>query len=188
MENQQNNGALYKWLLGLTASLFVIAGLTGWFRYHLGDKNRENIQAAARADLALIANAQKSFKERFGTYTTDLVSLGIAPKYVYYKIGFVKSMATEASDVPVPGHDPTRMDLDAVKKARPTARIGLSEQTGLDKIDFASLDSFCPDCTATADTFRAMAVANLDEDETLDVWTVDHEGKIDHLSDDLKQQ
>lgn len=188
MPQTSSNASIVKWSLGLLASLFVIAGVVGWYRYYLGDKNRDQIQQGARADLDLIFKAEKSFKERFGYYTTDLVSLGVAPKYVLYKVGFVRPMAKEEAGLPVTGHDPFRINLDLVKQAKPDAPIAYSRQTRLDEIDLSTLASLCTNCTATASTFRAIAAANLDDDPDLDVWTVDHEGKIEHLVNDLAAQ
>lgn len=187
MEYKEVSGSsLVKWVLGLGVSLFVAAGVTGWYKYYLGDKNRDNIQKAAVADLDLVFKAEKSFKQRFGYYTTDLVSLRVAPKYVFYKFGFLKPMAASEPSLAATGHDPARMNLDLVKQARPDANIAFSEQTKLEAIDFTALGTFCGNCTATADTFRAIAAANLDDDSTLDVWTIDQEGKVEHLSDDLR--
>ncbi|MCM2281963.1 MAG: hypothetical protein NDI61_08975 [Bdellovibrionaceae bacterium] len=180
------NHVLVKWLLGLLAALFVMAGLMGWYRYYLGDHNRDQIQKGARADLDLILKAERAFKSQFGFYTTDLVLLGIEPKYVFYKIGFLKPLDISAVAQPPEKHDPTRMNLDLVKKTKPQARIAYSPQTRLETIDFSTLASLCTDCTATGTTFRAIAVANLDEDPELDVWTVDQEGTFQQLADDLQ--
>ncbi len=185
-DGRAGGGSLLKWLLGLGASLFVAAGVTGWYKYYLGDQNRGNIQKASRADLDLVLQAERSFQRRFGFFTTDMVSLGVASKYTFYKLGFVKPLSIEGGMAPVDGHDPSRMDLDAVKKARPDLDIAYSSWTKLDEIDMAALARFCPDCTATATTFRALAAANLDDDPELDVWAIDHEGKIEHLNDDLR--
>jgi hypothetical protein len=40
------------------------------------------------------------------------------------------------------------------------------------------------DSTAGIDGYLAGAVANLDADPDLDVWTIDHHGKVSHVSDD----
>lgn len=52
---------------------------------------------------------------------------------------------------------------------------------------FDSFSEYCSDCTATKDTFRAMAVGNIDNDATMDVWTIDHNKNVVHLIDDLKE-
>lgn len=171
--------------LGLIFSLFLVAGLYLTFRNHYRVELRPaRLQQAALADLALITNAEKTFHEIYGTYTTDLSSLGVNPKYVYYKIGFLRP-----SQVPVPNraeHRPEVMNLEALKEVRKDLKLQFSKETKLGEIDFASLVKYCEDCTATSEKFKAVAAANLDEDETLDIWTVDHEGKYQHVIDDLK--
>src|SRR5687768_1503628 len=81
-----------KWLkatLGLMLALFIATGLYLSFRNHFRREGRSvRLQEAALADLALIRDAQVQFHTLHDTYTTDLSSLGIKPRYVYYKIGF----------------------------------------------------------------------------------------------------
>jgi hypothetical protein len=177
---------LVKWLVGLTASLFFIAGFIKLYQHFFGVQKIERIQLAAKADLDVLLLAQKSFRARYGQYTTDLAGLGIDPKYVYYKFGFTVPMAGGAGQA-IPGHDPARMDLDRLKKSKPDLSLYFSEQTGLENIRVAELGHLCAECTATPETFKALAVANLDDDPTLDVWTVDQEGTYEHLVDDVKQ-
>jgi Tfp pilus assembly protein PilE len=58
------------------------------------------------------------------------------------------------------------------------------------KIGFAShgelFSKHCPDCRATKDGFMAVAIGNIDKDETLDVWTIDQDRNMVHLINDVK--
>ncbi len=163
-------------------TLLFLAPTCGRF-YH--GRQVQAIQVGALADLKLVADSEAAFFEKHKSYTTDLKSLGIFPKNVVYKFGFVK--ASDASLVSLADHDPSRKDLDALKAAEPRAKIGYSPVTKLDQIDFAKLVSYCPDCTATQTTFKAIAAANLDDDAVLDIWTIDEKGNSLHLVDDLSQ-
>lgn len=144
----------------------------------------QGIQLGAKVDLKLIYDKQRVFHEKNGFYTTDLAALEIWPKMVLYKFGFVQAAAVDVGTIP--DLDPSRKDLDALKKSKPNWKLEYSPVTKLNQFDFHRLISFCPDCTATKTTFKAVAAANLDEDAVLDVWTVDHTGKMQHLVDDLQ--
>ena len=167
-------------IMGLFFALFIVAGVAMIYQKNWAKKHPEALQLAARADLDMIRQAEQSFQSRYGTYTTDLASLAVRPKFVYYKVGFL----TPASVSPeIPNHNPGIKDLDQLKA---TQKIKYAEETKLDAINFDSLVQFCSDCTATKDTFKAIAAANLDADETLDVWTIDQAGNVTHIQDDLK--
>ncbi len=170
-----------RWLMGLFFALFIIAGVAMVYSKNWAKKHPDAIQLAARADLDLIRQSQQSFHSRFGTYTTDLRSLAIRPKFVYYKVGFLQPGDVKVEGVD--GHDPKIKDLDIL---RADVKIRYAEETKLTEIDFASLNTFCADCTATKDAFKAIAVANLDKDADLDVWTVDQTGNFTHVQNDLK--
>lgn len=147
------------------------------------DRQLAAIQRGVLADLKLIADRQAEFHKANQFYTTDLWALRITPKKVLYKFGFLTPSQTIAgrSDL-----RPELKDLDALKKVGPNLEIEYSTFTKLEKIDFNKLSSFCQDCTATASSFKAIAAANLDDDLTLDVWTIDEKGNVSHVIDDFK--
>lgn len=47
-------------------------------------------------------------------------------------------------------------------------------------------DFYCPSCRLSANYFKVLAYTNLDNDETLDIWTMDSNQVLEHLSDDSK--
>ena len=194
-------------VIGAFIVLFVVAvviwaalGGTEWA------KNRQlhAIQTAARADLMLVADAEKEFHKLHGFYTTDLKALNLWPKRVLYAFGFVKAAAFKEAQAGENGSanwDPemrtiiqlaARRAEDAIAKAKadasykPDPPIVLSPLTKVALIDFGRLVSFCPDCTATKDKFKLVAAADLDSDPVLDVWTIDQDGTVQHLIDDLQ--
>jgi hypothetical protein len=166
----------------LIIAAFVLYAYLGGAR-KFAERQRHALQSAAEMDLKDLAKKENEFHERHGTYTTDLFALGIAPKSVIYKFGFVTPAAEQLPDGEI--HVPARKDLDALKSARPELNIKYSSATKLDEITFDQLAPYCPDCTATVMTFKAIAAANLDDDPDLDIWTIDQSGALRHIVDDL---
>jgi hypothetical protein len=183
----------------LLTMIGVIWGVTGgnvWAK----KRQLKAIQQVVRADLELVKQAQEKFFKRNGFYTTDLEALDLWPKRVMYAFGFVKA-ASFAEAKSLEGLNPemrtilqlaTKRAQDAIDKAKADRSfkadppIILSPMTGIRNMDFDRLSSFCPDCTASQDTYKMIAAANLDDDSVLDVWTIDQTGKIEHLIDDLQ--
>lgn len=181
---QRNRTAIYMLGAAICAAVLGIM-LFAWTggRERFAERQRLALQKGAAVDLAELLAKQSTFKAAHGVFTTDLLALGLVPKAVVYKIGFVMPSSHLVSDLP--GHDASRKDLDAMLKARPNLPIKVSTATKLSEISFDRLASFCPDCTAHESTFKAVAAANLDGDPVLDVWTIDDKGEIRHLIDDL---
>jgi hypothetical protein len=187
-------------LLTVGGVIWAVAGGSEWAR----KRQLSAIQSVARADLALVAEAEARFHKLHGFYTTDLKALNLWPKRVLYAFGFVKPALFKEATVGENGTetwDPemrtigklaTRRSDDAVAKSKadptykPDAPIVLSPLTKIESIEFDRLVSYCPDCTATKDTFKVIAVADLDSDPVLDVWTIDQTGTVTHLIDDLQ--
>ena len=172
--------------IGTIAAAAIAVVTPGGVRW-AKDRQMRNIQKAARADLDLLLRAEREFHRERGFYTTDLGSLPFKQKdlkSVLYKFGFT---SPSGPDLRGPASlDPDRADIGRLKSSRPDLEIALSPATKLESIDFATLSRFCPDCTATAEEFKAVAAANLDDDAVLDVWTIDSRGQIRHLIDDLR--
>jgi hypothetical protein len=160
----------------------VAAGLSFFPAYRNFFKARQlaAIESSVEFDLKNIQKAELAFHTVHGRYTTDLLILGVIPKVALYKFGFV------ASSAPVPAgvekEDPARKDYDEVRKAG--VEIQYSPVTKLDQIAIHDLIRFCPDCTATQDRFKIMAVADLPgasrDASHLDIWTIDERGVVVH--------
>lgn len=172
---------------GLAVVMGIILALMPMYHSRESGGVIRHLQRGAIGDLKLLANAEKEFKARTGFYTTDLNALAIVPKQVLFKFGFASpSPAHPEIDRDDFRHRPELKDLDALRAAIPKLEIKYSPVTKLDSIDFASVVSrYCADCTAGDQTFKALAVGNLDDDEDLDVWTIDEKGEVRHLNDDL---
>ena len=187
-------------LLTVASIIWGVAGGADWMK----KRQLLAIQIGAKADLELVANAQKEFHKLHGFYTTDLKALNLWPKRVLYAFGFVTPARFKEATSGASGTENWNPEMrtilllaaqraeDAIAKAKadpaykPDAPILLSPMTKISSIDFVRLISYCPNCTATKDTFKVIAAANLDADPVLDVWTIDQTGTITHLIDDLK--
>ncbi|HVK61897.1 MAG TPA: hypothetical protein VM432_10120 [Bdellovibrionales bacterium] len=174
--------------LVLTLGMGIALGLAPYCGKNPHETQIHEIQSAVRADLQLIFDKEQKFRETYGTYTTDLNGLALAPKKALYKVGFVRP-ATGLPPVESKyfTHRPELKDYDALKAAIPKLEIDYSPLTRLSEISLSSLENLCADCTAYPDGYKAIAAANLDGDPDVDVWTIDHNGVINHVFDDLKQ-
>jgi hypothetical protein len=156
-------------------------------RHH---KQIEVVQASAQVDLKLIQDSEDAFFKKNGFYTTDLKALGIKPKKVLYKFGFtVPSQVRVGANLgagSVAAINPELKDLDQLKKDNADLEMDYSPLTHLASIDFATLLQYCPDCTATDHSFKAVAAADFAGDGKLDIWLVDQTGQFTHLQDGLK--
>lgn len=188
-------------LLTVGIVVWAVFGGAKWAK----DRQLLAIQIGARADLELVAQAQKRFFDLHGFYTTDLKALNLWPKRVLYAFGFVTPAAFDEAKTGPNGEvwNPELRTIarlavqraeDAIAKAtadpnfKPDAPILLSPMTRVKDIDLDALSSLCPDCTATKSAFKIMAAADLDGDEELDVWTMDQAGTIVHVQDDLQKK
>lgn len=61
-----------------------------------------------------------------------------------------------------------------------------NEFVELYSINDQPIAGMCPDCHIGSETFKLVAYGNLDEDEKLDVWTIDHNKNLTLISDDLE--
>jgi hypothetical protein len=140
-------------------------------------------QAEGKIALSTLYTMELTAAAETEHYTSDLVAIGFDPdSFDYFRLGFLNEYPTEKSTLALFGEsliDPARREIAkiAVKKQR---------KNGIDSIDFDALArEHCPDCVVAKDKFKAMAVANLDGDSTLDIWTIDHQRNLVHLQDDI---
>ncbi len=167
----------------LVAGCFLMVGLSFFSFYNNFFKARQMsvVKEAARVDLAMFFGGEQAFHKAFGYYTSDLSALGLKPKKAIYKIGFVGASPAHPE---LKGLEPSRMDLDKWKAAVPALELDYSPLTKLTEIDFQKLKSVCADCVATDQTFKLMAVADIDPAPGYDVWTMDDHGDLVHLRAD----
>ena len=167
-------------LLFVGGLLVLLSGGSNW----LANRQVFSIQRVARADLLLMYEAQRQFFNENGHYTTDMKALRIFPKKVMFAFGFTKP-ADFPKELARAGAEPS---VDNIVKLGEALKLdfGYSTMTKVREISWSDLATVCPDCTATETTYKVIAAANLDKDEQLDIWTIDQDGHIDHLKDDLR--
>ena len=175
------------WQLVLVAALIVAAFLTirrEWERVRMRDAQQEG--AGALRDLAAKMNA---YKDAHGAYTTDLVAIGFAPRRgARYVVGFTvphypaglepaEDFRSFTGYVQVRRSDP-RGPWDHERQVRGDGRY----LNPFDLVVERGVQRLVPQ--ATDGCFLAGAAADLDDDPTLDAWTVDCHGRVAHAVDD----
>lgn len=167
-------------LLFVGGLLFLLSGGSTW----LAHRQIFAIQRVARADLLLMYEAERQFFNEHGHYTTDMKALRVFPKKVMFAFGFTKP-ANFTKELARAGAEP---QVDNVVKLGEALKLdfGYSPKTKVREISWAELAAVCPDCTATESGYKVIAAANLDDDPQLDIWTIDQDGHIEHLKDDLR--
>lgn len=138
-------------------------------------------QTEAKSTLLLFSSAQQAFFAENQTYTSDLDpqnNVWPGEARLNYKYGFARSseLAPEVASRFAGKVDPRRKDSDV---------LNASYATGAPQIPFDELSAkYCPDCVATPQVFKILAVGNIDADPTFDVWTVNELNQLVHVVDD----
>ena len=167
----------------LISACFLLVGLSffSFYSKFFRDRQMSAVRQAARVDLELIFKGEMAFHKVYGYYTSDLSALGLKPKKAIYKVGFV---APSPAHPELKGLDPSRMDLDKWKAAVPQLELDYSPLTKISEIDFSSLKALYPDCVATDQSFKILAVGDVDPAPGYDIWTLDDHGTLIHARTD----
>ena len=134
--------------------------------------------AEAKANLSGLWVAERSFFGEYGHYSTDLVAVNWwpddSPRYVY---GFAAESREGEAELAkqIPGYDPSRRATDH------PGVVGSPPRFSTAKMPRAALPA---DARVSREAFLAAAAGNLDDDPTLDVWTMDHEKKLVNVVND----
>ena len=129
----------------------------------------------AKTHLSGVFSAQRAYLREHGRYSEDLVALdwypGVeSPRYVFGFCGGGDRSHTMRPEVAGAPDEPVSM-TGTLDLADPCAAL---RAAGVDPAQFA----------ATATSFRAFAIGNLDDDADLDVWSISSERMLDHLRRD----
>ncbi len=125
----------------------------------------------------------------YDRYSSDLGHLGYLPAEgtLKAKFGFLEPYTPKGGINP--NEDPTRASSDAFTALRdddgdPVYQYDEYSRGAL----LAKYDRYCTDrCSVRDDGFELISAFNLDNDETLDVWIIDHRKNLRHVVDDLVQ-
>ena len=163
-----------------------VAATPVWTEERLRNIHIDEIQrpeyAEVRALLGSLVNSLVIYHGEYGSYITDLHLLGFRPHgKPRYLVGF-----RGRSNAPVGG------------RVRPERNHTLHpEMLAEDTFDVRNMvdgaarpltpEALPANTTASENRFLAAAVGNLDDDATLDVWTVDQRRVYEHVVDDTKE-
>ncbi|HWU43473.1 MAG TPA: hypothetical protein VN132_08545 [Bdellovibrio sp.] len=146
-------------VLGFIAFLFIGRITT----YHPPYYKLKRMQQDAKSALLGLYTTEMAFRMDFHTFTTSLYGLGMGClKDVSYNYGFLlPSQNSEATSiVKVANYDVNKMSCDRTNGA-----------------DLETVRSYCSDCNAGQDKFKAVAWTRLPNNK-LDIWTIDENKKL----------
>lgn len=140
----------------------------------------ESTRAQAKSTLSITYIGETEFFNKHKRYTTDLKAIGYTPvpgTTFKGKFGFLD--AFKSSQL-VENESADRKNSDAFIKD--DIKYGAtSEGIVLEKVR-----AYCSmGCGATADKFEVISATNLDDDDDLDLWTINEQKEIIHVFDDL---
>lgn len=152
------------------------------------DERARRIRTEIKISLSGLYAAERAFFAEAGRYSTDFDVVGWMPtsQKLSAKVGFLYPYQ------PPPDEYRDRMDrfdTDQIVEASKTyedPESHMSYQDSAARVSLRSLGSYCEmNCTADATSFEAVAAANLDDDDELDVWRINDRKELVHLFDDL---
>ncbi|MBX3019572.1 MAG: hypothetical protein KF767_16915 [Bdellovibrionaceae bacterium] len=147
------------------------------------------IRSEIKISLSGLYAAERAFYSESGRYSTDFDVVGWMPtsQKLSAKVGFLYPYQ------PSPDEYRDRMDRFDTDQAVEASKTfedpdsHMSYQDSAIRVSMRSLGSYCEmNCTADANGFEAIAAANLDDDDELDVWRINDRKELVHLFDDLE--
>ncbi len=130
-------------------------------------------QALVKKNLKELNQAETQYKNRFGTYTSNLHVIGWLPKGdSNYQYGFTKEVSPQRVNQSYEVGDDT-----IYTQIGPTHRAFLNSHIVGHGVIVQNKRGV---------RYVAAAVGNLDDDEALDRWVVNEKGQLNHLCDDLE--
>lgn len=165
---------------GLTASKLNSISLT--------EKEVASLRSDMKANMSMIYTAQASFFSDYKRYTTDIHYTGYTLRRPSpFKMGFLTPF--HAHEVEPNERVDELLNSDALVTLSQPDEVETQPYTQTAKnIDLEDLSQYCSNgCTANEEGFESVFAANLDDDDTLDVWVINEKKQIIHKVDDLKE-
>jgi hypothetical protein len=166
---------LTKALLGLAIFVGLLIVASAFFIPKIAMKNYSKFAnkakgAEAKVALATLYQNNKAFYVEYGTYTTDLVALGTAQKPKDWIIGFVR----ESGETKVGG----------VENYDPTRRLLIPDGIDAKIVEpyLKKIEELCPDCTASTQGFKAIAILMVGYTKESQAWTIDDKKNLVEIS------
>ncbi len=136
----------------------------------LGCVCRRSQESECTTNLRAWHTAERSWHTERGVYSTDFGEIGFAPefgnRYLYTDDPLGRFAPRATRNYPSAGMMPERVEFQPVTFADVPARVAGGQRVGL--------TGTCPDCE-----IAAVCVAQLDDDEEVDVWSISTAPRID---------
>ena len=130
-------------------------------------------QVEMKTNLAALLHAEQAYLAEYETFTDDLAQINWTPKGTpRYLYGFT------SDGVPAPSG---RNDTAELKAA---GQGSYDTSAMIDKFGNPLTGADLPPCVATATSLTIGAIGNLDDDSTMDIWTLDDAGTLTTISND----
>jgi type IV pilus assembly protein PilA len=126
-------------------------------------------QSEAKANLKAMYTAEKAYFQEKDTYSALVGTIGFAPergnRYSYVLAGASATYDSRTSTTPTTGTNATGIMVDAFKYPNETSQPAFPT-TGCDPVGSIAV------VTGVQGSFEGAAIGNVDNDSTLDVWTI----------------
>jgi type IV pilus assembly protein PilA len=153
----------------LSIGIYAAIGIPNFIKFQARAK-----QSECKSNLKSAFTGEKSLFQEKQVFSTNADEVGFSPErgnryaYFLFDVGQVQDRSA-ATLTPEPGMTGVQVDLFKYRDARPISYAELPPVAGNVK---AGVHGQCPDCS-----FVAVCAGNLDNDETLDVWSVSTEDR-----------
>ncbi len=175
-------------IIGIVLAILVVIaiGIGFMMKPHLEKFQSKAKQQAGKLTLGSAYVALQAHRAEYGAFTTDLRVMGFGGGMIIqnstYKFGFTRPLSLEGSMYKPEGEQ--IINSDGLLQA---GQISYDPTAKLETVNFEALaQQYCPDCTATAEGFKLIAIGNIDNDSTLDIWTVDQDKNFVKVVDDVE--
>lgn len=153
------------------------------------NERARRIRSEIKVSLSGLYAAEKAFFSESGRYSTDFDVVGWMPtsQKLSAKVGFLYPYQPPQDEF---RDRMDRYDTDQAVEASKSFEDPDSYLTYQDsalRVTLQNLSSYCEmNCTADARGFEAIAAANLDDDDELDIWRINDKKELVHLFDDVE--
>lgn len=155
----------------------------------LSEKEVTERRSAIKSTLFGVYTAEAAYFAEYNRYSSDLGHIGYLPNEGTMKarFGFL------APHIPVggvqPNEEPDRSTSDTFTSLRDESGDAIYNYDEYSQgASLGKYEQYCQSrCSVQEDTFEMISAVNLDNDETLDVWIIDHNKNLRHVVDDLTQ-
>jgi type IV pilus assembly protein PilA len=172
------------WAVGVVVLVLLCLGAMATPKFGGFGAKCKSRQSQAKTNLAGLFTSEKAFFGEHGYYTTDLVSVDWTPDgSPTYAYGFAVP-SERATDPNLPDLDPTRRTTVDPRVARTAYRLENMKAEGGRALTEDDFTRIAPAATASEQAFLIVAIGNIDSDETLDIWTLDHGKDLQVLTND----